>query len=222
METVKIDFNKIGTSIVNREFAEKRIQYFLNKKEYWEQLEQKKGNHSIIKSVLMDMEELSGEFLIVPRFLEQFIFLYLNEKQPSQQNKQLALNVARVFALLSHQYYKSVTKFNMDSSFYVSPSVWDKWLIGRKAKDSSIAMLEKMGVIISYRFNRNKFAPPDKSRFVIMYQFNLDKVEWLHGCVKTMAALEETKREEKYEGREYHYRYDEIMDNIFGFIGETE
>lgn len=222
METEKTDFSKIGTSIVNREFAEKRRQYFLKKKQYWEQFEQKKGNHTIIKSMLMDMEELSGEFLIAPRFLEQFFLLYLNKHHPSQQNSQLALNVARVFAVLSHQYYKSATQCNMTASFYVSPSVWEKWLVGRKAKESSISILEKMGMIISYRFNRNKFAPAENSRIVTMYQFNLDKVKWLHGCVKTMAVYEEMKQESKYEEQEYHYSYDEIMDDIFDFIGKTE
>lgn len=222
METEKIDFSKIGTSIANREFAEKRRLYFLKKKQYWEQFEQKKGNHTIIKSVLMDMEELSGEFLIVPRFLEQFFLLYLNKHHPSQQNSQLALNVARVFAVLSHQYYKSATQCNMTASFYVSPSVWEKWLVGRKAKESSIAILEKMGLIISYRFNRNKFAPAGNSRIVIMYQLNLGKVKWLHACVKTMAVYEEMKQESKYEGQEYHYSYDEIMDDIFGYIEKME
>lgn len=222
MKTEAIDYSKIGTSIVSREAAEKRKHSFLKNKQYWEYLEQKKGNHIVVKNTLWDMQELGKEFLIVPRYLEQFFFLYLNEKHPSQQNKQLALNVARVFSVLSHQYYKSATKFNMVSSFYVSPSIWDKFLVGRKAKDNSIAILEQMGLITSYRFNRNKFAPPDNSRFVIMYQFNLEKVKWLHGCVKTMAAFEETKQEEKYEGREYNYSYDDIMEDIFGFISETE
>lgn len=217
-----MEINYKGTSILSAEFQNKMRAKFIANRRYWDYLEKKKGAHVVVKNVLWNMQELSKEFLIVPRFLEQFFFLYLNEKSPSQQNKQLALNVARVLAILSHQYYKSATKFNMVSSFYVSPSVWDKFLVGRKAKDSSISVLKEMGLIISYRFNRNKYAPAENSRFVIIYQFNLEKVKWLHGCVKTMAAFEETKQEEKYEGREYDYSYDEIMEDIFGFIGETE
>lgn len=217
MKTGKIDFSKIGTSIANQEFAEKTRQYFLKKKEYWEQFDQKKGNHTIIKSMLMDMEELSGEFLIVPRFLEQFFLLYLNKHHPSQQNSQLALNVARVFAVL-----KSATQCNMTASFYVSPSVWEKWLVGRKAKESSIAILEKMGMIISYHFNRNKFAPTENPRIVTMYQFNLDKVKWLHGCVKTMAALEDTKQDEICEEREHHFSYADIEEDLSALLSKRK
>lgn len=222
MKTENIDFSKIGTSIVCKEFQNKMRAKAVADKNYWEYLQDKKGNHLVVKNMLWNMQELSKEFLIMPRFLEQFFFLYLNEKHPSQQNKQLALNVARVFAVLSHQYYKSATNFNMVSSFWVSPSVWDKFLVGRKAKDNSIAILEKMGLIISYRFNRNKFAPAENSRFVIMYQFNVDKVKWLHACVKTLSALEDTRQEETCEERERHFSYADITDDLFGFIEQTE
>lgn len=40
----------------------------------------------------------------------------------------------------------------MVSSFCVSPSIWDKWLIERKAKEIGITILKEMGVITSYRF----------------------------------------------------------------------
>lgn len=33
-----------------------------------------------------------------------------------------------------------------------------------------------------------------------------------------MAVYEEMKQESKYEEQEYHYSYDDIMDDIFGFI----
>lgn len=48
----------------------------IKQKSYWIQLEKKKGNHQRVKSALLDMNELSGEFLIIPRLLEQFFFLY--------------------------------------------------------------------------------------------------------------------------------------------------
>lgn len=217
-----MESSKIGASIISREAAEKRRQHFFKQKSYWQQLEKKKGNHQYVKSALLNMNELSGEFLIMPRLLEQFFFLYLNKHRPSQQNSQLALSVVRVFALLAHQYYKSAAIFKMVSSFYVSPSVWDKWLIGRKAKESGIAILKEMGVITSYRFNRNKFAPPDNLRFVTMYQFNLDKVKWLQGCVKTMATFEELKQEEKIESNRFDYVFDDIANDIFGFIEQAE
>lgn len=206
-----------GTSLLNPESMKEMKKKFEANRKYWDWLEQKKGNHVVVKNVLWNMQELSKEFLIIPCFLEKFFFIYLNEKHPSQQNKQLALNIARVFSLISHQYYKSATKFNMVSSFYVSPSVWDKFLIGRKAKDSSITILEEIGVITSYCFNRNKFAPPNESRFVIMYQFNLEKVRWLHACIKSIAYFEESKQEGKYEGRKYCYEFEDVIDDVGSF-----
>ncbi|MDR0426004.1 MAG: hypothetical protein LBH24_02420, partial [Clostridiales bacterium] len=74
METAEINFSKIGTSIISRAFHEKTRQYYLSKKNYWEQFEEKIGSHELVKSQLMDMEELSREFLILPRLLEQFFF----------------------------------------------------------------------------------------------------------------------------------------------------
>ena len=82
--------------------------------------------------------------------------------------------------------------------------------------------MKEIGVITSYRFNRNKFAPPDNSRFVTMYQFNLDKVKWLQGCVKTMATFEELKQEGNLEGNRFDYSFDDIANDIFGFIDQSE
>ncbi len=213
----EVNNRKKGVSIISREAAEQRRQFFLKKKMYWEQFEQKKGLHEIVKNSLLNMQEPSGEFLILPRPLEQFFLLYLNKYHASQQNIQRALNIARVYSLLSHQYYKSATNFNMQASFYVSPSVWAKWFIGRKAQESSIKILKEMGLIISYRFNRNKYAPAENSRFVIMYQFNLQKVKWLYACVKTLTALGEGIDEQKNA-----YTYDDITEDIFGYIAQSE
>lgn len=213
----KVNNRKKGVNVTSREAAEQRRQFFLKKKMYWEQFEQKKGLHEIVKNSLLNMQEPSGEFLILPRPLEQFFLLYLNKYHASQQNIQRALNIARVYSLLSHQYYKSATNFNMQASFYVSPSVWDKWFIGRKAQESSIKILKEMGLIISYRFNRNKYAPAENSRFVIMYQFNLQKVKWLYACVKTLTALGEGIDEQKNA-----YTYDDITEDIFGYIAKSE
>lgn len=69
---------------------------------------------------------------------------------------------------------------------------------------------------------RNKFAMPDNSRFITMYQFNLDKVKWLQGCVKTMSTFEELKQEEKIEGNQFDYAFDDIVKVIFGFIEQAE
>lgn len=213
---------KKGTSIISREAAENRRQFFLKKKAYWEQFEQKKGQHEIIKNALLNMQEPSGEFLITPRPLEQFFLLYLNKFHPSQQNIQQALNVARVYSLLVHQHYKSAVNFNMTSSFYVSPSIWEKWLIGRKAKENSIKILKETGLIKSYRFNRNKHAPTEESRVVIMYQFNMQKVKWLYACVKTLSALEDTNQSIEYEERKAKRSYDEIMEDLFGYIAKAD
>ena len=67
----------------------------------------------------------------------------------------------------------------MHASFYVSPSVWQKWFIGRKAKENSLLILKEIGLIIYYRFNRRKHTIAQNSRFVIMYQLKLNKVKWL-------------------------------------------
>lgn len=217
METEKCQYRKKGTSIIGRAIAEERRQFFLRKKVYWEQFEQKKGQHEIVKNALLNMQEPSGEFLIMPRPLEQFFLLYLNKYHASQQNIQRALNITRVYSLLVHQYYKSATKFDMIASFYVSPSIWEKWLIGRKAKENSIKILKEMGLIISYRFNRNKGAPAEESRFVVMYQFNLQKVKWLYACVKTLSTLEEGIDEHKNA-----FNYDDIAEDIFGYIEKSE
>lgn len=217
-----MEYKNYGTSIINRKAAMERRRHFLKQKSYWEQLEKKKGNHQYVKNALLNMNELSREFLVIPRLLEKFFLLYLNKHRPSQQNSQLALNVVRVFALLSHQYYKSATIFKVVSSFYVAPSAWDKWLIGRRAKESGINILKEMGVITSYRFNRNKYAPIENFRFVTMYQFNLEKVKWLHACVKTMAAFEDCEQEEKIEGALFTYSLDDITEDIFGFIEQSE
>lgn len=206
-------------SIISREAAENRRQFFLRGKAYWEQFEQKKGQHEIIKNALLNMQEPNGEFLITPRPLEQFFLLYLNKFHPSQQNIQRALNIARVYSLLVHQYYKSAVNFNMVSSFYVSPSIWEKWLIGRKAKENSIEILKEMGIIISYRFNRNKHAPAEESRFVIMYQFDMQKVKWLYACVKTLSALNENLNT---DDKRKVYIYDEITEDIFGYIEKAK
>lgn len=217
-----MESSKIGASIISREAAEKRRKHYLKEKEYWERFEQKKGNHEIVRSALFQMNKLSADFLIVPRLLEEFFLLYLNKYHPSQQNLQLALSVARVFSVLVRQYYISATIFNMVASFYVSPSIWEKWHIGRKAKESGLQILKEMGVIITYRFNRNKYAPQENSRIVTMYQFNIEKINWLIGCVKTVAVYEENKREEKDAGQVYSYNYDSIMEDIFGFIGNAK
>ncbi len=213
----EVNNRKKGVSLISREAVEQRRQFFLKKKVYWEQFEQKKGLHEIVKNSLLNMQEPSGEFLILPRPLEQFFLLYLNKYHASQQNIQRALNITRVYSLLVHQYYKSATKFDMIASFYVSPSIWEKWLIGRKAKENSIMILKEMGLIISYRFNRNKGAPAEESRFVVMYQFNLQKVKWLYACVKTLSALGEdnVKRENAFD-------YDDITEDIFGYIEKSE
>lgn len=135
---------KKGIVINSREAAESRRKFFLKYGAYWKQFEQKKGQHEIIKNALFNMQEPSSEFLILPRPLERFFLLYLNKYHPSQQNIQRALNITRVYSLLVHQYYKSAVKFFMVASFYVSPSIWEKWLIGRKAKESSIEILKEM------------------------------------------------------------------------------
>jgi hypothetical protein len=213
LETEEIDFSKVGTSIIRRDFLERTQQYYLSRRKYWEQFEKKIGCHEVVKSTLMDMEELSREFLILPLILERFFFLYLEKNHPSQQNKQTALSITRVFSVLSHQYYKSATKFNMVAAFFVSPSVWDKFLIGRKAKESGIEVLKEMGLIISYRFNRNKYAPAENSRFVIMYEFDIRKLDWLVACVKTLVALEERGKK---------ISLDDIYEDIFGYIAKSE
>ena len=151
----------------------------------------------------------------------------MNKKQdfhPSQQNMQRALNTTRVFALLVHQFQKSVNKFNMKTSFFVSPSIWEKWLIGRKAKESGIEILKKMGVLISYRYNRKKKMSIEEPRFVIMYQFNLQKVKWLYDCVRMVAIRDEAKQVDRYEEKTNDYSYDDIMDDleISGERGEDE
>jgi len=151
----------------------------------------------------------------------------LNKKQdfhPSQQNMQRALNTTRVFALLVHQFQKSINKFNMKTSFFVSPSIWEKWLIGRKAKESGIEILKKMGVLISYRYNRKKKMSIEEPRFVIMYQFNLQKVKWLYDCVRMVAIRDEAKQVDRYEEKTNDYSYDDIMDDleISGERGEDE
>lgn len=63
---------------------------------------------------------------------------------------------------------------------------------------------------------------PGNSRFITMYQFNLDKVKWLQGCVKTMSTFEELKQEEKIEGNQFDYAFDDIVKVIFGFIEQAE
>ena len=211
--------SKQGVSLISREAAISRKEFFMKNKIYWEQFEKKIGLHKIVKNALLNLQEPTAEFLVVPRPLEKFFLLYLNKFFPSQQNKQCALNVARVFALLSHQYYHSAEKFNMKVSFFVSPSIWEKWLIGRKAKETSIKILEEMGLITKYRFNRNKHAPAEESRFVIMYQFNLQKVKWLYACVKTLIELE---KKSPFEEQKLIKDYEEITEDIFGFIEKSE
>ena len=212
MTNNEIDFTKVGENITAANSQIKMKKHYEANRSYWEWLENKKGNHFVVKNMLWKMQELSGEFLILPRFLDLFFFLYLNKKKPNQQNKQIALNLTRVYSLLCHQYYKSATTFNMITSFYVSPSVWDKFLIGRKAKDKSISILKEMGLIVAYRYNRNKFAPSDNSRFVIMYQFNLEKIKWIHYCVKSIHYLEENKKETKYEEVDNSYNFDNVIE----------
>ena len=214
MKTLSIEKKK-GVSLVSRAAAEARRQYFLQQKSYWEHLEQKKGQHWVVKNSLLNLQELNKEFLILPLALEKFFLLYLDKHHPSQQNKQRAVNIARVYALLSHQYFQSAEKYNMVASFFVSPSIWDKWLIGRKAKESSIKTLQEMDVIFSYRFNLEKHH--NKPRFVTMYQFKIAKVKWLHACAKTLLALQENRQD-----GDSQYNYDDIMEDIFGYIAQTE
>lgn len=71
-----MEYTNKGTSIISRKAAEERRRHFFKQKSYWEQLENKKGNHQYVRNALLDMNELSGEFLIMPRLLEQFFFLY--------------------------------------------------------------------------------------------------------------------------------------------------
>lgn len=87
-----------GVSIISREAAISRKEFFMKNKIYWEQFEKKIGLHKIVKNALLNLQEPTAEFLVVPRPLEKFFFLYLNKFFSSQQNKQCALNVARVFA----------------------------------------------------------------------------------------------------------------------------
>ncbi len=51
-----------------------------------------------------------------------------------------------------------------------------------------------MGVLISYRYNRKKKMSIEEPRFVIMYQFNLQKVKWLYDCVRMVAIRDEAKQ----------------------------
>lgn len=219
---MEIDFTKVGHSMLCPEFQRGMLGKFKNefeaKKDYWTRLEEKKGNHLVVKSRLLNMQELSGEFLVLPRYLERLFMLYLNKYHPSQQNKQVALNVARVYSLLTNQYFKSAEYFKMTASFYVSPRIWDDFLIGRNAKDNSIAVLQEMGVIIKpYRFNRS-YHPllsaenQSEPRIVIMYQFNLEMVKWLHDCVKAIKELEVVVGEERHEGRACDYDFDDVLD----------
>ena len=213
---MELDFKSIGTSILNPELMKKAREKFLAHAKYWEQLDKKKGNHIEIKNRLYDMREFGCE-LVIPRLLEKFFFLYLNKHQPSQQNKQLALNVARVFAVLCYQYYRSARFFNMIASFWVSPSLWDKFLVGRKAKERSIAILQEIGLIIKpYHFNRAYnplLAQKNQSepRVVVMYQFDLERIERLHRCVEAMKKIEKTLEEDNLD-----YAYD--IDDIVYFI----
>lgn len=210
---------KQGVSIISREAVKSRKEFFEKNKMCWEQFEKKIGLHKIVKNALLNMQEPTAEFLVTPLALERFFFLYLKKFYKSQQSKQCALNIVRVFSLLSHQYYLSAEKFNMKASFFVSPSIWEKWLIGRKAKETSIKVLEDMGLIISYRFNRNKYAPAKDSKIVVMYQFNLKKLKWLYACVKTLIVMEEKI---SFEEKTIVKSYDEIVDDRFGYIEKAE
>ena len=154
-------------SVLNRQATEQRIVYRMKHITYWKQFESKKGFHKTVNAILFKMQKVSGEFLIEPRLLQKFFLLYLNKFHPSQQNLQRALNVTRVYSLLVHQFYKSAKKFKIHTSFYVSPSVWQKWFIGRKAKENSLLILKEIGLIIYYRFNRRKHTIAQNSRFEI-------------------------------------------------------
>ena len=206
-------------SVLNRQATEQRIVYRMKHITYWQQFESKKGLHKIVNAILFKMQKVSGEFLIEPRLLQKFFLLYLNKFHPSQQNLQRALNVTRVYSLLVHQFYKSAKKFKMHASFYVSPSVWQKWFIGRKAKENSLLLLKEIGLIIYYRFNRRKHTIAQNSRFVIMYQLKLNKVKWLYGCIKTIASFENEDNLFYQENNKKHsYTYDDIIADDLGFI----
>ena len=51
-----------------------------------------------------------------------------------------------------------------------------------------------------------------------MYQFVSQRVRWLHACVKTLIALEDNH----IQDGDFNYTYDNIMEDIFGYIEETK
>jgi len=214
-----IDWEKVGTSIVSPEAARARLEHFKEQKPYFESLEEKRGNHLKVKGILESMQSLSSAGLIVPRLLQSVLKIYLDKYAPSQQNKQLAKSTARVFALLSHEYYHAATKFNVIASFFVSPSVWKRFSFGRQEKESGLRVLIKMGVIINYKRNLNQFEPNKGLRITKFFQFNMAKVEELYSYVKALAGLEEDERLAIWEGYQPSYVYrDFTFDDVLEWL----
>ena len=63
-----------GVSIISREAAISRKEFFMKNKIYWEQFEKKIGLHKIVKNALLNLQEPTADFLVVPRPLEKFFF----------------------------------------------------------------------------------------------------------------------------------------------------
>lgn len=110
----------------------------------------KKGSryykHKSLLYILLQMSKKCGAVLN-PIDLSHKIKEWLDKNKPSQNNIEKARNSAYVFACLCNEFRLKVKFDKVWDEFFMTNDLWDKYMIGRKIRQSSLNILQEMGWI---------------------------------------------------------------------------
>ena len=152
-------------------------------------MKMKEYNHELVREQIMELQKLNGAaikpIVLIPVFYEQLH----SEKPKGRMDRVKARNMADVFAALCNEYYiMNAYNNHPEEEFYMAPSKWEKYLLGKQAIRKSITELANMG-LISYR---KVSCPNDPMKKTFMYRIHAFMLERLVDKLKK-------KKEEEQE-----------------------
>ena len=100
-----------------------------------------------LTKIIHNFVENCGGFVMEPIAWGEVFYAELQSKNPNNQNREVARNLSKVFAVLCHTFYFAKKKNANMEIFFVSPCIWEKHMLGRKTVKVSTERLKEMGLI---------------------------------------------------------------------------
>lgn len=109
--------------------------------------------HEKIRTILKELAEING-FVINPICLQDYILVYLNNKNPNNKtNATKAKNASLIFAVLCNEYYLISEKLGRAKEFYMTHDRWLKYNIKQRMIETATEILKDMK-LISWRYEK--------------------------------------------------------------------